>query len=155
MRPVSSSLGTQSYGPSVDEHNPTTLLTASSPTSSPASDSVSDSANLQTCISVILESYRATQPWRYQLPGAGECKAHHARGEQGAVSSVVLLLFLWWVRLPAASGIRVPHTDQRWHLLPDTGSLITQHNLVFRPHYRGTHPSIRSFAAAVVTGRIL
>ena len=135
MQRVSSSLKTtRSCDQSVYEHDPArdpardrasdpARDRASDPASDPSSDSVSDSANLQTCISVILESYRATQPWRYQLPGAGECEAHHARGEQGAVSSVVLLLVLWWVRLPAASGIRVPHTDQRWHLLPDTGSL--------------------------------
>ena len=102
MQRVSSSLTTRPCDQSVYEHDPARHPArdpASDPASDLASDSVSDSANLQMRISVILKSYRTHRH------GGPDC---HARASakysstlevsmQGAVSSAVLLLILWWV----------------------------------------------------------
>ena len=82
MRPVSSSLDTQSYDPSVDEHNLTALLTASDPTSDPASDSVSDSvsdsATLQPC-EQLTDPEIMQSSLRYELPRGVKRASQQAR----------------------------------------------------------------------------
>ena len=95
MQRVSSSLTTRPCDQSVYEHDPP----ARDPASDPASDSVSDSANLRMRISVILKSYRTHRhggPDRHAR-GSAKYSSTLEVSMQGAVSSAVLLLVLWWV----------------------------------------------------------